>query len=452
MSWVADWSHWLRELVHTPVSELRHAHHRRMRFLIDLGRHCWLELRKNRAAQAAAALTYHTLFSLFPMVVLMFVLLQGLVGMDTHRDYLRDRLIDFLLPTPADEKSDQGKKLLDARETLRTELEIRTDALITIDFRSVGVIGLFVFFYGATGLLGTLERTFNRIYEVDRLRPLYLRLPMYYTIISLGPAVMIAGNLLKNRFIELLQADVLTKWLTVPMIALLPLVATWLVFFALFMLIPNTRVNKRAAAVGSLFSAICFVISQASFSFYVSRAAVTALYPALALLPLFLLWMWMIWLIVLFGLELTYTLQTLKGKLLREEEARKEAQLVGDPQWLIPMMLRIAAAFDHGKTVSESELAQTLRLPARSVHRLGDKLETEGLVNHVDRHGAEGDHYSLAVSPDKIPVTRLIDLAHAMTTVGGVNKNDPGWQLLDRLAAAEKQAVEGMTLRSLLKG
>jgi membrane protein len=90
--------------------------------------------------------------------------------------------------------------------------------------------------------------------------------------------------------------------------------ATWALFTLLYVLLPNTRVKLRAALLGAGTAAVCWELGKWGFGLYVENAVgYSALYGSLGLIPLFLLWLYVTWLIVLMGLELTYMLQASPG-------------------------------------------------------------------------------------------------------------------------------------------
>ena len=479
MGWHRELVQSFRRLIRSPIGELSQAQ-RSLRYSIDLSRHCARQLKKDRAAQMAAALTFHTLFSLLPTIVLMLVVLASFPGLEDTRLEFRTRLIEILLPptrqpTPAEdaaeeqtdasaadegqtadaalEGDDSDKALVvhEARRQLAERVQIYMDQLEKLDFGRIGAVGLLVFIYAATALLATIERSFNMIFGARDSRPWYIRLPMYYTVITLAPIVLMAGQIMQQQFLDILSRGAWTAWLATPMILLSPLVATWLVFFAMFSLLPNAKVKRRAAAVGSLVSALGLVIGQELFAAFVMRAGTATIYGALALLPLLLMWLWLTWLIILFGLELTYTLQTLRGRQFMELQARREAAILGDPMLLVPIMAHIGHAFTQGNSVRAGEIADRLNLPLRSVVQFGQTLEEDGLIHQMQSNGDFDPRYSLSLPPNRIRITQLLALGRSITSDRSEGQPKPGWSVLDRLSKAQQDAAGDMSLQSLLE-
>lgn len=480
------------------------------RYLWDLNRYCMAQLREDRAGQMAAALTYHTLFSILPTIVLALVILRQFVGpaeQAQFRESIKHLTVQWLEssqvappPDDGDNPAASGASVgdparidldpeaavgpdgrlplpatrppadpLDAElgtaaardeftetgEIVVRELDKWMDRLSQINFGSIGVAGVLLFIYGATGLLATIERSFNLIYDTPASRPWYVRLPLYYTTITLGPLVLIGGQVLQHQFISLLEQASWSKWLVGPLVVLTPLLATWLVLLLMYVLLPNTRVSLRAAALGSFVAAIGWVVSVELFRVYVGNAAVATLYGALALLPLTLLFLWITWVIVLFGLEVANTLQTLPGRRMLEAQKLKqdksgEDKTLVDPRWVIPMMTVIGRSFESGKPVRAGTLAQELRLPRSAVATLGERLVREGVLHHIEsgEDGMGGPVYTLARPPQSISVSDLMRIGDELSMNEQTRATLPGRDLIEKLSASDRDALASLTLAS----
>ncbi|MDX1565837.1 MAG: YihY/virulence factor BrkB family protein, partial [Phycisphaeraceae bacterium] len=317
----------------SPVDELTRWQ-RTVKFCIDLSRHCARELRHDKAPQMAAALTYHTLLSLLPTIVLAMTIQFAFLE-EAQRQQFKQAVVDFLLPKisektstgpkkkpaepaektksppPAPDHGDDapppaeaeaeadeqdnpakasvppGRTIDQGRQALAETIQRRMADLESIHRSGIGRGGLLIFIYGATSLLSTAERSFNAIFGVSAARPIYMRLPLYYTVITLGPVVLLTGQWAQKQFLAILEAGQSTGWLVRPMVVLSPLLTTWLVMAVTFISLPNTRVQLRAAAVGSFISAALVVGFVELFQYYVqayiSSFAVESIYGVLAL-------------------------------------------------------------------------------------------------------------------------------------------------------------------------
>lgn len=448
---------WMQRLLTDPVDQMSRWR-RAVRYAADLSRHCVAELRHDRANQVAAALTYHTLFSLLPTIVLAMVVMQ-FVG-PAEREHFKTTVVEYLLPQAADHD------LLDEAQTPvalarleeiakgRHEIAIRVqevmDSLSKMNFTGMGLVGLLIFIYGATGLLSTIEKSFNAIYGVAQARAWYHRLPFHYTIITLAPVVLIAGQVLQKNLFKLLGAGAWTNWLVGPVALFTPLLATWLVVFAMYTLLPNVAVQRRAAAIGSFVAAVLWVSTKDLFRLYVAHAAGSNLYGALGLLPLFLLWLYLTWLIVLFGLELTYALSAMKDRQFKYLALQRKDEPLIDSAWIIPLSAQIAAGFEQGNPVTAEALGRALNVSPRSLLKMLVALQQAGLINRIAQGSA--DAYTLARPASQITVGRILDVAHTLMPTPAItaqSQTAPAWNFIQQLQTASRQLTEQTTLADL---
>ena len=484
----------IRERVHglltQPLEELSRAQ-RTLRYMLDFGRYCARELSADRAGEMAAALTYHTLFSLLPMLVVMLVILQTFVGVD-EREKLKQDVIKFTLQwvesegegasedTPQPEiiddaaTEDAGQILIPddteqnvepsdragSYKLLLQDLDEQAETLLNwledIDFASIGVVGVLIFFYAATKLLTTIEHSFNRIFDAPYGRPLHARLPLYITSLIFAPLLLIAGQLLQRKAIMWIdQAAQVTGqsmgWLGSLTVLLTPFATTWLLLLLLYRFLPNTKVSSRASAIGSFVAAVGWIGSVEFFKIYVNQQGTANIYGALALVPLFLFWLWATWLIVLFGVEVTYTIQAMDGRRFKSLRTAEDRDVLFDPRWMIPLAAMIGRSFEKGEPVRANELQSESGLPGRAIKSLIDIL-TQGKVIHHIEHGEPGiPAYSLARPPERIGVDELLDLSEKAAMREKNRSRLTGTQVVAQLHTAQVSAAKGTSLADVMK-
>ncbi|MFA7236263.1 MAG: YhjD/YihY/BrkB family envelope integrity protein [Phycisphaeraceae bacterium] len=446
-----------------------------VRYWTDLTRHCARELHYDKAGQMAAALTYHTLFSLMPMVVVMLVVLASFVS-DTEREGFKSDIINWLLnpitkeqvtpsadigQTPAGSEhtdTDNPQVLIDlekerefdeARAAIAASLQQAIDSLEKVSFKGIGTVGILIFIYGATGLLATIEKSFNLIYGVAKSRPWYLRLPLYWTAITLGPIAILGGQFAQKWFMDLIDKIPWTGWLVGPLVVLSPILTIWLALTLLYRWLPNTRVQLRAAVIGGFVASLIWVIAIQGLKWYFDGAAIRGIYGALALLPLFLLWLWVSWLIILFGLELAYAVQAMKGR--RFKHLAQSQDLVIDGSWLIPLMRHIAQTFEQGKISQVDQLADAMNLPARVINRMLIALETANLIHHIGGDDERGGGYTLAKPADQINAAEVLQAGEQLTPTLRFLGEDPAWSIVQELHTQRQNFVEQTTMAQLAK-
>ena len=431
-------------LIDRPVAELSRAQ-RFLRFAVDLTRHCSRELREDDAGQMAAALTYRTIFGLVPLLMVSMLAFRMFGDMDAAYRQLQISAytffnfdVDVSNPEAAAFKEQLDGRLLDVMR-----------AVGSLSFQTIGVIGALLLIWAALSLLVSFENAANEIYRAPRGRGTLHRVVVYWTVLTLGPMLLL---------LVLYAAESWLGWgealpVAGPVFALLGefgiLAGSFVALSLLYKLLPNTHVRWRPALVGALVAAALAHVSKWAFGLYVSQAMpYMKLYGAIGLIPLFLFWLYLNWLIVLFGLELAFTLQGMRGRAFDERD-RDTGLAVSDPQWLIPLMATIARRFGDGVPVSRQDLAEDLQLRLESVAELADHLEAEGLILQVSQRGSEDVGLTLALSPEKIPLARLVELG-ARLTVGPEDRTGPGWSFLDKLHDAKRRAAGESTLADVV--
>jgi membrane protein len=222
--------------------------------------------------------------------------------------------------------------------------------------------------------------------------------------------------------------------------------ASWVLLFLLYALMPNTRVALRSAAIGSLVGSLLWEFAKFGFQIYVVEAVpYSAIYGSIGLIPLFLFWMYVTWVIVLFGLILTYTLQSLGGSSLIRMDRDKDSLPIGDPDWMLPIMSEVGHAFGSGYSIDNQTLAEQIGLSSRVVHDMTNKLVDASMLRKVNSGAGVESSLTLARPAEKIHIAEILELAHRVRPTS----NHPAWKTLANLKQAERDAADNKTLADL---
>jgi membrane protein len=266
---------------------------------------------------------------------------------------------------------------------------------------------------------------------------------IHWSIITLGSGLLAMSLCMSGQVIDwfgTMGAGSNLRWLLSHAIAIL---ASWVLLFLLYALMPNTHVSVKAAAAGALVAALLWEAAKFGFQIYVAKAVpYSAIYGSLGLIPLFLFWIYVTWLIVLFGLILTYTLQTLRGRRFIRAELRDRSLLEGDPDWMLPIMSEVAHSFAAGEPIDNQDLADRLGLSSRVTHEMVAKLIEAEMLRRASDGPDENETLVLARPAEKISVPDILSLAHQARPTS----NHPAWKSLVDLKAAERAAAAGLTL------
>lgn len=475
-------------LMTRPVDELTRWQ-RSVRYMIDLFRHCGRQLLQDRAEEMAAALTYRTIFSLIPLFVLGLVVFRIFGDFEDVQKTMQTQLYSFFgipgvtyvqevrpgeevaleVPDPRTEihKEEQKKERaaagvppdpsapVEEREnrrqfsaSLQLVLTRLTAEVAKLNFASLGVMGALLLIYAAMALALAVEYDFNIICKAPHGRAWHLRIAIYWSIITLGSGLLTVSLYLTGRLVSWV-GDVTHFPIIVPALSrLLAFFASWFLLLLLYRLMPNTRVRLRTALVGSFVAAVLWESGKVGFQSYVNHALpYSGLYGTFGLLPLFLFWVYLSWLIVLFGLELAFALQTLHGKVPTKAEDEPLPVICGDPDWFIPILTQIGQAFAEGKTVDQQEIADRLGLPSRIVSDFGGELVKAGLAHRID---GEACGYVLARPPDRISIAEVLELGRQLSWKHNPPANRANWDFVERLYQAQRNAVGEATLATLI--
>lgn len=431
-------------LVSRPVAELSRAQ-RRLRFGADLARHSSRQLRENDSGEMAAALTYRTIFGLVPLLMVSMLAFRLFGDMEQAAVKLQQAAyaffnyqVDTSQPEAAAFKEVLDARLLDVVKTVSA-----------LSFETIGVIGALLLIWAALNLLVSFENAANKIYRAPRGRSWLVRVGIYWTVLTLGPILLLV--VLYAAEFWLGRAEALP--FVGPFFAFVggfgSLAGSFLALVLLYKLLPNTHVRWRPSLAGALVAAILWNLSKWAFGLYVSRALpYLKLYGAIGLIPLFLFWLYVNWLIVLFGLEIAFTLQTLRGRVFDRMPASDPLR-TSDPLWLVPLTAAIARGSRQGKPVSRQKLAEDLGLRLEAVAELVRVLEDDGLVLRTTRPGSEDVGLMLALPAELVPLDRIVALA-SRHTLGVKAHEGPGWVALAGLHETARKAAAEQTVADLL--
>ncbi len=249
------------------------------RFAVFAARRFW----RDRCTQSAAALTYTSLLALVPLTTIMVMLLSAFPAFQEVQDSAQALLFDNLVPQVGDRVSEYLQGFADNAGRLT----------------SVGIIGLMV---TSVLLLATIEGAFNAIWRVRDARSLLVRLLSFWAILTLTPLLFAASLSVTNQLFRgasLGDALPMANW-----VGLLPFVFEAVAFTLLYWIIPNRSVDIRDALLGGAVSALLFELSKSLFGLYLTAFPVyETIYGALSTIPIFLVWLYLAWSIVLLGAE-----------------------------------------------------------------------------------------------------------------------------------------------------
>lgn len=423
---------WWRRLLSTPADELSRGQYR-LRYCAEVCRQGFWRLYENRASQMAAALAYRTIFGLIPVLVIAILIFRAFGGADIFSDFLKQ----ILSAADLDSVRSPDEALTMAAWVQQIVSHIDNQ----ISGKAIGVIGALVLSWASIGLLTTIERSFNTICQARAHRPIGRRIPLYWTMITIGPILLYLSFSFRSQFMEVVAS---TGW-TTPFARILSLftsfLSVWLLLISLYLLVPHTRMQLRATAIGAIVAGLLWSAATNLFSYYIAwsfskeNSAFTMLYSSLGLVPLFLMWIYFLWFVVLFGLEIAHTIQVTGKRLKAGIPVKSETPVVTDPACIVTLMRAASDAFVGGKSVSAEDLVETVNAPQDTIDALLDALTARGYLHRVEHEDRE---FAPAKPPSAISTSELLDLAFSLSPEAR-EPDSPSAEWIEQFRAAQRK-------------
>ena len=369
----------LKEILSSPTRSVSKAG-RFAIFQVKLWTHCVRLLKKNRAGQQAAALAYHTIFGIVPLVIVVLLIFNSFPAYSDVGEKVRTLVYDQMhlstieYPDPANPEQD-------------IKLTEYFDDIVGRFFEGLneGTIALFsavIIIWAALALLSTTEKAFNNIWHVGRGRNILHRIINYWALLTLGPLLLGLGIYASTRFAILtqLQETVMTNIAPDIMSFLIATIS----FLFLYFVLPNTRVQVKAALWGASVAAFVWTLAKLMFGMYVTKfIPYSQVYGVMGLIPLGVLWIYISWLIVLFGLQLTFTTQHLKTLDAAEitAAAKEEEHFIANDLTVMNIVREIAEGFEKNNAPVEAEvIGSKLDIPADFCEKILEYLIGSGIL------------------------------------------------------------------------
>lgn len=301
-------------------------------------RHLWQQFGDNHGALNAAAMTYTTLFAVVPMMMVTYAMLSSIPSFQEVGPQLESLIFDNFVPSTGT----QVKEYLSG---------------FAGQARSLTGVGIGFLVVTAYMMLKSIEKTFNRIWQVREPRRGMSSFLLYWGVLSLGPLLLGLGFVITSYVTSLpLLDDVIGGKARI--LAFLPLLLSSAAFMLLYAAVPNCQVPIRHALAGGIISALLFEAAKRGFALFVSLSpSYQLIYGAFAAVPLFLAWIYISWMIVLLGAQFVRCLSTY--------DTNRRGIDVPPFYWGLRLLEHLWRAQQRGSGLYERELAQ--RLPGLSV-------------------------------------------------------------------------------------
>lgn len=257
-------------------------------FLLLFVAHC----KRDKITVSAGHLAYVSLLSLVPFIMVSFTFLSAFPAFSEAREDLETLIFDSFVPTAGD------------------QVQIYMAEFVG-NASGMGAIGILSLMFVALMLISNIDTTLNTIWQSKSERPLIFTFAIYWMVLTLGPLLMGSSVIMSSYLIGLANyAEEYTPGLITILLKTLPFVTSVLAFFIVYMLVPNKKISPKHAACGAMVAAILFEASKKLFAMYVtSFPSYQLIFGALAVIPILFVWVYLSWIVVLVGAEVTHVLE-----------------------------------------------------------------------------------------------------------------------------------------------
>ena len=336
--------------------------------------------REDRLGLTAGSLTFTSTIAMVPLATVMLALFSAFPVFDRFRKIVEQEFITAWVPDAI------------AKQVLLSMGKFTGKA------SQLGGLGMIALGFTAMALMLTIDHTLNSIWRVRRVRPIAQRVLVYWATLTLGP-LMLGASLSVTSY--LLSAS--RGWVgAVPggvgfLLSLVIFCMQTAGFASLYKYVPNTYVRWEHAWAGAVFASGGLELAQKVLALYLTKVPVYAtIYGAFAAVPIFLVWIYVSWLVVLMGAVVAAYTPSLLSQVKRWPDTP------GQRFQLSVAILKALAAVQHhnGKGMSAERLAATLRTDPLQIEPLLELLLELDWVGLLDEPEADdGGRYVLLCDP-----------------------------------------------------
>jgi membrane protein len=346
-------------------------------FVADLLAWPWLQtlhtfrqrFREEKLGLTAGSLTFTTLISLVPLLTVMLAVFTAFPMFSNFQSALEQYFLKSLIPPNI------------AKPVLASLTQFAAKA------NKLGAVGLVALGVTALALMLTIDRTLNAIWRVHRPRPMAQRVLVYWAALTLGP-LLLGGSLTLTSYAISVGQGYLTAMPASMSTALgsVDILLLGLAIAGLFHYVPNTHVRWRHALLGGAFVSVGFSLAKSLLAWYVKQVPTySTLYGAFATVPVFLIWVYLGWVIVLLGAILAANTPSLTGRLhLRPDTPGQPMALALE---VLRELWRVREA--GGRGLSDLGLAGALRVDPLQLAPVLDKLLAMDWLGRLEEEGAQ---------------------------------------------------------------
>lgn len=300
---------WLRSAIHDPLEQLSRWE-RLVRYIWKVLRQGAAQLSEDSASTMAASLTYRTLFGVLPMTVVGAGVARAIMGEVRFEQFLHNAIAISGLDRVNISSGDDADV-----STLGSWLADIVSSGMDVNVSTLTWIGVLLLIYSAIALMMNIEYCFSVICRSKKSRSWLKRLPTYWFILTFGPVAAALGLWADQYVATVIDTYVGWMWLILIAQKVWSFALCWGVLILLYRTIPTTKLKGSPIMIGAAVSALLLMAGQTTLSLYFNHAiSLKQMYGSLGLLPIFMFWLYLMWLIVLLGLQVSSILESVSDR------------------------------------------------------------------------------------------------------------------------------------------
>lgn len=349
----------------------------------------------------SGSLAYVTTLSMIPMAVLVFSI-AGLYGLgELVINYTENNIFPYLIP----EMHQQLSSWL--------ESNISRDAFrLSGNTGLVNIIAIAGLIFAGTAILVISERVFNEIWRVKKGGSYFRKITGFWIFFTVSPLLILGNTIVKNLFMPaggfmdlMIQNNPFFRF---SYNRLLPFLITLMIMVMINMVIPRAKVLFKSALFGGAVSALLWELSKNFFYLYVNRMTnITNFYGSLSTIPVFMIWMYLTWMIILFGAELSYTFQNRKLLTNLYRGYSKGGSQYTHAYLGVALLIWMNSFYRRGKSIPAlDKFCDFLGVRLTTMSDVGEELVQ---LEYLDPVRAELPRYVFAQNPEFIELDKVID-------------------------------------------
>ncbi len=344
----------------------------------------------------ASALAYTTLFALVPVSALSFSIFSAFKIDKAQVSKTIMAVLEQVLPPI---ENDQLKKLHEEVFSYLTSFSENVSAL--------NIISVAVLFFTAVALLNTIESALNVVWRVSTNIGIVSKLIIFWAVMTLGPLFLSISFFGYAKFNNLAMDYPFLETNYYSLLGfIVPLLSIWLALTLLYFKLPGAKVRIHDAAFGGFIAAILFEIVKRSFASYIGMSSTyQTVYGFLTTIPIFLFWIYITWVIILYGAEISYQVGSIKLLFI----LKKYISNLGDIGWILGLRVLqcIVKNFKNGnQPPTEGEISEITGVDPVKLRLCLNILTDTGILTISD---SSNHCRSLLLAPDKIKFVQIMN-------------------------------------------